>query len=170
VHIRILVLPAAALLDGQPRQAVTEALERTHLGIGQGPWFQWWQTELADALRRVPKGKEAWRVDAAPGGERRERRKVVVHGRRRQALVLQMLLPGDDITLQAGARPVMPVGVPVEGEEPPELQGDFLGDFFGADASDGKLLVAFRPDGETVDGRRRGVRDKGNGPIFTFVK
>jgi hypothetical protein len=48
----------------------------------------------------------------------------------------------------------MPVGVPIEGKEPPELKGDPVGHFFRADAGDRELLVAFRTGRKTIDGRR----------------
>ncbi len=62
------------------------------------------------------------------------------------------------------------LGVLVEGDAPPELQRDFLGDFFRADAGDGELMVAFGPDGETVDGRWHRVVHEHQNHTRPFVK
>jgi len=52
----------------------------------------------------------------------------------------------------------------------PELEGKLLGDLCRADAGDGELLIACRPNHEVIARRRRRVQHQGKEPSFTFVK
>ena len=67
------------------------------------------------------------------------------------------LLDADD---DSSVRPLDIFGCVREQVEENFSQRDFLGDFLGANPSDGELLVAFRPDREAVDGRRHRVLNK----------
>jgi hypothetical protein len=166
----VLALPAAATFHGHLWQTVTETLERAHLRVGERPRFERRQAELANTFGRVAEGEQPRRVGADPGREGRERGKMIVHRRRRQPFLCQVLLPGDDVALETAAHPVVAVGSLVEADEAAELQGDFLRHFCGAHAGNGELLVALGPYRQTVDGCRSSVRDESHRPVITFVK
>jgi hypothetical protein len=81
-------------------------------------------------------------MGADPVGKDGEGSQVIVDRCRRQALVRQVLLPGDDVATQTGADALVAVGFLMKGEEAAELQRNLLGHFVGTDPGDGELLVA----------------------------
>lgn len=75
---------------------------------------------------------------------------MVVDGRRRQALVGELMLPGYDVALQTDAQAVMAVGVLEEQAEAGEVQCDLGGHRRRAHAGHGEGEVAFHPDAHVV--------------------
>src|SRR3954447_1642932 len=110
----------------EPFEAIADALQRSHLLGGEGPWLEWRQAQLADALGRIADGEQVGRLSMDPGRETRERGQVVVHRRRRETGVGQGALPGQDVPLEDIPDSLVVVCVLIEGAEAIEVQGDLI--------------------------------------------
>jgi hypothetical protein len=142
--------PALPFEPMKALQAVAQVLQRPHLRRRERPRIQRRQPQFADPLGRAANGEDGRCLGRHPGGERRERRQVVVDRRRRQALVDQCPLPCQPVAAQAGADAVMAIRFMEETHEAVEVQGDFLRHCRGAYADHGQRQVARRPGGQPV--------------------